>query len=371
MKILILHHCDSWGGAGVSLRDLCYMLSPVHEVTVCLPHLESQVSEQLGTIKDLKIIAINAPMGMISAYNGGPKVISRTFVKNLFRIQKSAIAFKNIVQSGNYDLIILNSITLAWAAKTVRKMGIPVLMYIRETKVKNVGYKICLKLINRYCSAVAYISEFDRKNSGLKVRNQAVINDCLNFEKYNISITRSEACKFFSLDDKKTNLLYVGGTDELKGYSVIMAAMDKIRDVDVRLIVAGGIANDKKIEMDKVIYVGKVLDMPTLYKACDALVFPSTKGHQARPVFEAGAMGLPVIISNFPETADEVRHDENGLLVEPNNSATLARCIQELIIDRDKMEKMGERNRENAICRHDFNVCQKQMLDFCATIVNN
>lgn len=368
MKILLVHHCDSWGGAGVSLRDMCQMLCQTYEVTVCLPHFECEVDKELKKINGVKIIAIDADMGMISAYNGGPHFISRTYVKNLLNIKNSRKKLVAILNSEKYDMVILNSITLAWAAKTIERMKIPTVIYIRETKVNNPGYYWCKGIIEKYCAGVIYISEFDRKKAKLKVKNQAVVRDCLDIREYNIDTTRTKACDKFGLKVDNFNILYVGGSDALKGYSVMLSACKKLSDSRIAFVIAGAVNEEKKINSGNVFYLGKVYNMPALYRACDALIFPSIKGHQARPIFEAGAMHLPVIISDFPETADEVRNGENGLVFTPGDSDALVLCIEKLFSHQDGAKKLGERNYKNTRDKHDFEVCQKQLIEFLANI---
>ncbi len=364
MKILILHHCDSWGGAGVSLRDACKMLCDEHEVTVCLPHRDSEVDRELKKLGSVRTVAIDADMGMISAYNGGPRLISRTFVRNFLRTRESGRRLGEILKNGDYDIVILNSVTLAWAAKTVKRMNIPAVMYIRETKIDNVAYRYCKHLINKYCDGELFISEYDKKTANSKVKAQMVVRDCIELDKYDVKLTREEACERFGLDKDKFNLLYVGGTDELKGHGVIVSAMLKIDEPNIQLIAAGGCVESKKASADNITYLGKVFDMPTLYRACDALVFPSTKGHQARPAFEAGALGLPVIMSDFPETADEVRDGENGLTFKPCDSDELKGKILELYNSPETRKRLGEKNRENTHNRHNFDEVRACLSEF-------
>ena len=367
MKILILHHCDSWGGAGVSLRDSCRMLTGEHDVTVCLPHLHTEVDKELNKIDGIKTVAIDADMGMISAYNGGPNIFTCTFVRNLLRIRDSGARLSGILKSG-YDVVILNSITLAWAARISKQSGAKTVMYIRETKINNVAYHYCRSLINKHCDGVLFISEFDKRITALKVKNQAVVRDCIELDKYDIKSTKEDACVKFGIKKDKFNLLYVGGTDELKGHSVIVAAMSKIDCPNIQLIAAGGGAESKRANAENITYLGKVFDMPMLYRACDALVFPSTKGHQARPAFEAGALGLPVIMSDFPETADEVRNGENGLTFKPSDSEELKSKILELYNSPELYRVLGERNCENTRIRHAYDSVCCDFLNFLNSI---
>lgn len=369
MKILLIHHCDSWGGAGVSLRDLCSMLLNSYDVTVCLPHLGSEVDGELSKINGINTVEIGDDIGMISAYNGGPHMISRTFFRNLMRIPQSAVRLEKILKADAYDLVILNSITLSWATKTVSHMRIPSILYIRETKVSNIAYLFCKYLANRHCSGTAYISDYDKRSVKLKTKHQAVIRDCIDIDQYEITKDRSEVSFKFGVGQDLFHILYVGGSDELKGYSVIISAMEKLQEFPAVLLIAGNVEEDKMVDSSNVIYLGKIFDMPELYHACDVLVFPSTKGHQARPAFEAGAARLPVVISDFPETSDEIKDGENGLTFLACDSDALADCLRRLIQDRSMAKKLGEKNYINTKKKHDFNACRADFLTLCEEIL--
>ena len=149
---------------------------------------------------------------------------------------------------------------------------------------------------------------------------QRVFRNCIHIDNYQINATREEACAKFNLDASKINFLFLGGSNELKGYSVLIEAMMVNDNKDMNLVVAGNMEEGKKVKNSRIHYLGMVYDMPLLYKACDVLVFPSTSAHQARPAFEAGAFGLPVIISDFPETAETVRDEYNGLVFKPKDA---------------------------------------------------
>jgi GT2 family glycosyltransferase/glycosyltransferase involved in cell wall biosynthesis len=75
-------------------------------------------------------------------------------------------------------------------------------------------------------------------------------------------------------------------------------------------------------------------ELTRVFAAIDVLVFPSvweeTSGIGAR---EALAAGIPVIASRIGGIPETVRHDVNGLLFEPGDTADLARQIRRLVDD--------------------------------------
>ena len=88
--------------------------------------------------------------------------------------------------------------------------------------------------------------------------------------------------------------------------------------------------------------VGVVDDIPRFLGSCDLLVFPATKPHFARPVIEANAMKIPVVISDLPGNDEIVTDGVNGLSVTVNDPVALAEKINVLCHSQALLKKMGE-----------------------------
>ena len=71
-KLIILHHCDRIGGAGISLLNVYNMLREQYDVTVYVPHGDSEIAD-LYKKNGIKLGAFNDDVGMISTYSGGPR----------------------------------------------------------------------------------------------------------------------------------------------------------------------------------------------------------------------------------------------------------------------------------------------------------
>ncbi len=87
--------------------------------------------------------------------------------------------------------------------------------------------------------------------------------------------------------------------------------------------------------------------MPEYQNAC---MYVMTSRHECFPMtlLEAQSAGLPCIAFDC-ETGPRhiIRHDENGLLVEKENTLRMADAISSLIKDEEKRRKMGEKAWEN------------------------
>lgn len=364
-KILLFHHCDGLGGAGISLFNTYKMLKEEYEVKVYLPHYSSQLENYFKN-HNAKINTINDNVGMISSYSGGPKVFSRTFVNNLVKIIDTRKVLQSIIKSEKPDVVAVNSMTLAWAGKLIQRNGIKSLCFIRETYVDNLGMRFIQHSLNKWFDGVIFISEHDKKKFKCKAPVVGTVRDSVHMTDYLIDLTRSQACETLGIDSESFNILFVGGTSELKGWTVVTKAIKKLMHYNINLIVAGRLIKSEMVINDRIKYIGEQSNMPIVYRASDILVFPSTSPHQARPAFEAGFMGLPVIISDFEETREQIQNEVNGLTFKYSNSDDLAKKILKLYEDREFSQKLGQANKEHAARFHEFENCKQTLL----TLVN-
>jgi glycosyltransferase involved in cell wall biosynthesis len=72
-----------------------------------------------------------------------------------------------------------------------------------------------------------------------------------------------------------------------------------------------------------------------------AVVVPSLSDEQPRIVYDAYAQALPVLASHTPGLRDCIRHQDNGMLVSPNDANALADLLQWAFHNRPELERMG------------------------------
>ena len=150
-------------------------------------------------------------------------------------------------------------------------------------------------------------------------------------------------------------LLWAGRMERRKALPLALEALAQVRDLRVRLIVAGEgemrkpwerLANDLRIK-DRVEFLGKVPwpEMSSLYETADAFVFTSLRDAFGTQVLEAMAHGLPVLTLNHQGTAWFVP-DEAGIKVpvtNPRETVTeLARGIRSLALSPHRRETMSK-----------------------------
>ena len=90
-----------------------------------------------------------------------------------------------------------------------------------------------------------------------------------------------------------------------------------------------------------------------LYQEADVFVLPTRAECFGLVLTEAMAAGLPVVSCSVGGLAEVVEHNTTGLLIPPDDPASLAQALQRLIDDRDLRWRMGTAGRRRAEERFD------------------
>lgn len=152
-------------------------------------------------------------------------------------------------------------------------------------------------------------------------------------------------------------LLYVGNVEPRKNLSRLVDAFESIAAPGVTLAIAGALAwMSREVERRVATYRGegrvRLLgyvaddDLPALYTAADAFVYPSLWEGFGLPVLEAMACGTPVVASRIP--AIEEVAGRAARLVDPLSTAEIAAALETLLADAAERERLSTAGRERA-----------------------
>ncbi|MEM3373798.1 MAG: glycosyltransferase family 4 protein [Candidatus Woesearchaeota archaeon] len=137
------------------------------------------------------------------------------------------------------------------------------------------------------------------------------------------------------ISKKNIKILTVGGlTQESKGSKIILEALDKTKDLDIKLIVVGKIkVNVPEHLKELIIEKGEIpyYKMETIYKESDIFIFPSFIEGFPNALLEAASFGLPIISSNIKGINEYFKHNKDIYILEKNDSVWLAEAIKKLI----------------------------------------
>jgi glycosyltransferase involved in cell wall biosynthesis len=150
----------------------------------------------------------------------------------------------------------------------------------------------------------------------------------------------------------------VGRLDHQKGMTYFLQAAAHVHRLRprTRFVVAGDghLMEEHRAEAralgiaDRTTFTGFCENVPALLSALDLQVFPSLWEGTPLTVFEAMAMGLPMVSTMVDGLAEVLRHRENALLVPPRDPNALAAGMLELVDDPALAARLGARAEQDS-----------------------
>lgn len=160
------------------------------------------------------------------------------------------------------------------------------------------------------------------------------------------AVHRAEVRRRFRLDESAVVFLYVG--DLRKGFASAIRAIARVPNARLlgvsRTEPAPYVALAAECGVSERVTVAAATDrIEQFYGAADALVLPTPYDAFGMVITEAMACGLPVITTPLAGAAELMTPGVEGLLVEsPVDVDGLARAMNELALQHDKRERMGQ-----------------------------
>lgn len=175
--------------------------------------------------------------------------------------------------------------------------------------------------------------------------------------------------------------IYVGRVVTDKGINELISAFGKIDHKDARLLIVGPFeslldplspSTLSAIETHPYIKsIGYKEDVRPYLMAADALVFPSYREGLPNVVLQAGAMGLPSIVTNINGCNEIILDGLNGLIVPPKNPDALHSAMCKLINDPLLITALKSQARTLIVNRYGQEYVWKSILDEYKKIIGN
>ena len=384
-RIVILHHTNAPGGGTKSMYDIVEMLHTDYDVFVCVPKDSETIKKDLETFSNVTIKEISNRFPILPRYSGGASLFSSSFICALSTLNKKRIKeFVDEIETIKPDVLIFNTIITIVSANYFSQK-ITKICFVRETIVNRISGKYFKSILNKSFSGVCFLAEYEKNKMGLKEGLSIVIPDSVKCSDPK-EIIHNES------PNNVTNILFMGGDSIIKGLDIILKAIIRLDKSKYKLTIAGefneskySVINivrhfysiryvlfharvryyyEKAKRKSNLVFSGFVKDTAPLFNDTDIVVFPSTFVHQPRPCIEAGMFGKPVIISDYPETAEFFIDGYNALTMKPRSSKDLTKKIKKLAEDKQLSAELGKNNRLMSLQFHDYNKTKEQLFIF-------
>ena len=166
--------------------------------------------------------------------------------------------------------------------------------------------------------------------------------------------------QFADTSDGMFTVLYHGRIEQRKGLKYLLRAIPLIREhfPNTRFLIGSDgplrVGFERLVQeagWPNVFFLGRIPSetLPSLYTSAQVYCAPSTGGEgQGIVLLEALASGRAVVASDLPGYRSVIRHQRDGLLVEPAHHEELAWAICHLLGDAQERERLGRAGRERA-----------------------
>lgn len=192
--------------------------------------------------------------------------------------------------------------------------------------------------------------------------------DTAFFNRNNITEKQKEDLYLsLNMTDKNFIFCFVGRIVKSKGIEELLDAFCNVYNTHkhARLILVGnfekeldpisGSAETLMYTHPGIKYCGYHHDVRPYLSISDTFVFPSYREGFPNVVMQAGALGVPCIVSNINGCNEIIIQDVNGILVQPKDVASLSTAMNKVVDDMLLLESMAEKCRLMITSRYDRN----------------
>ena len=177
--------------------------------------------------------------------------------------------------------------------------------------------------------------------------------------------------------------IFVGRIVGDKGMNELMEAFVRLLKVNdkIRLILVGKYEeNLDPVKPETLERIQKTLQIEavgskfgdnllTYYVASDSFVFPSYREGFPNTVMEAGAMGLPSIVTDINGSREIIENGKNGLIIPSKDADALYEAMKKMIEDKEAYKRMAENARPMIDSRYEQGFVRSCLLNFYEEIM--
>ena len=196
---------------------------------------------------------------------------------------------------------------------------------------------------------------------------------------------RSEVMKLAAEIKKDVfTFVFVGRIVRDKGINELCQAMDKLsKSVQARLLLVGKyedsldpISDEARGIIEKNPAIESVgpkygEELLSYYAASDCFVFPSYREGFPNTVIEAGAMGLPSIVTDINGSREIIHQGENGVIIPSKDADALYEAMMNMVNDNASCDRMADNAREMIASRFEQGFVRKCLYDFYDEILKD
>lgn len=198
--------------------------------------------------------------------------------------------------------------------------------------------------------------------------------DTTYFSKEKVSLQEQESLKKeLGISENDFVFIFVGRLVGDKGINELISAFSQLPTPNSQLLLIGPLESDldplhheslKEIENNpNIISVGFQSDVRLYYSISDCLVFPSYREGFPNVVLQAGAMGLPSIVTNINGCNEIVVEGQNGIIVSVKNTEVLKEAMLKVMTEEVFYNELQQNSRKMIVAKYEQKVVWQAILE--------
>ncbi|WP_236682921.1 glycosyltransferase family 4 protein [Riemerella anatipestifer] len=183
-----------------------------------------------------------------------------------------------------------------------------------------------------------------------------------------------------NIQDTDFVFVFVGRLVGDKGINELVAAFKQLDVENTKLLLVGAeernldpLKEDTIYEIENnknIIAVGYQTDVRPYFAIADALVFPSYREGFPNVVMQAGAMGLPSIVSDINGCNEIIIEGKNGWIIPPKNVEELYLAMRRMMEDKKAYLDLKTQSRQMIVDRYQQQVVWEALLQEYKQLLN-
>lgn len=359
MRVLYVSHSGLISGAEGALLD---------QLAVLPTNIQACVACPAGPLAEA-LTARGIEVHMFPGLSGGLRLQPRHALRFARQIATSGRELRGILTQARPDVIHANSLRaglVSAAAKTLK--DVPLVVHVHDVLPESKASALIRLALRNRADAVIAISRYTASNfvGGACVRNIHTLHNPLDTEAFDPATkSRAEARSELGVPGHLPLIGVVAQITPWKGQDRAIDALRLVhrRHPDARLILVGEAKfvgpdirydnlsylkhlHQRVTELgleQRVAFWGERADMPSIMRALDVLLVPSSEEPFGRSAIEAMAMETAVVATNRGGPAEYIEDGVDGILLAPENIEQWADTVVDLLDDPARREQLGRR----------------------------
>jgi glycosyltransferase involved in cell wall biosynthesis len=268
----------------------------------------------------------------------------------------SPSAYAGLVRTGKslvrqYDIRVLHANSAAptqWLLPVARSLNLPLLTHLHIDYLRRSRYTLLLHLADSVVGVSRQVND-DLIADGVPADRTRVIYNGIDFKRLT-SQAATNLRPVLGIPDGAVVIGAVGSLIRRKGHDILLRAVARLdAPTKPHLLVASDGPERGALEAlaaelgiaGQVHFLGYHEPIVDLYTSCDMMALASRADAFGLVLAEAGFSSLPVVATKVGGIPEVIVDGETGLLVPPEDAASLATALQRLVDDAPYRRQLG------------------------------